>query len=50
VQAGEKVGARQTPATQLDSGAAQSPGFTHDGKQNDPLAVLTHFPFVGQVV
>jgi hypothetical protein len=50
VHAGELFGARQAPLLQVVSGALQSPGFAHDGKQKDPLAVLTHFAFAGQVV
>ena len=50
VHAGEAPDDRQTPATQDESWPLQSAGPVHDGKQNEPVEVLTHLPFAGQVV
>ena len=52
VHAGEAPDDRQAPTTHDESGPVQigSPGPVQDGKQNEPVEVLTHFPFVGQVV
>jgi hypothetical protein len=50
VQAGDAVGARQAPATHAPSDPLQSVGTVHDGKQNDPVEVLTHLPLAGHVV
>ena len=50
VHAGEPVGERHAPFTQAVSGAPQFPGPLHEGKQNEPVEVLTHLPFAGQVV
>src|SRR5438132_5803371 len=48
--ADEPVGERHAPSTQAVSGALQFPGPLHEGKQNEPVEVLTHLPFAGQVV
>jgi hypothetical protein len=50
VHAGDALEERHAPATQDESGAAQSVGAVHEGKQNDPVEVLTHFPLAGHVV
>ncbi|MFL5311266.1 MAG: hypothetical protein ACJ79H_12520 [Myxococcales bacterium] len=51
VQAGEAPDDRQAPATHDESepNAAQSGVPAHDGKQNEPVEVLTHLPFAGHV-
>jgi len=52
VHAGDALDDRQAPATQDAStiGATQSAGTAQAGKQNEPVEVLTHFPFAGHVV
>ena len=50
VHAGEAPDERQAPATHDESWPLQSVGPVQDGKQNEPVEVLTHFPFAGQVV
>jgi hypothetical protein len=50
VQAGDAVDARHAPSTHAASGALQSVGRVHEGKQNEPVEVLTHFPLAGHVV
>src|SRR6266852_1251688 len=48
VPGGVPAGARHAPFTHELSGAVHPPA--HSGKQNEPVDVLTHLPFAGQVV
>ena len=50
VHAGEAVVERHAPATHVESAPLQSAGAEQAGKQNEPVEVLTHLPFAGQVV
>jgi hypothetical protein len=53
VHAGDAVAERHAPATQDESGAAQSVAAVaavHEGKQKDPVEVLTHFALAGHVL
>ncbi|HYV64689.1 MAG TPA: hypothetical protein VE964_00515 [Myxococcales bacterium] len=47
VHAGEPPGDRQAPFTQPDKAPVHVP---HAGKQNEPVDVLTHLPFAGQLL
>lgn len=48
---GDAVAERHAPATHDDSApkAVQSAGAVHEGKQNEPVEVLTHVLVAGQV-
>ena len=53
VQAGDAPDDRQAPATQAEScpnGTQSGVAAVHEGKQNEPVEVLTHLPFAGHVV
>ena len=50
VQAGDAVVERHAPATHVERAPLQSAGAEQAGKQNEPVEVLTHLPFAGQVL
>jgi len=50
VHEGDALEERHAPATHAASDPLQSVGTVHDGKQNDPVEVLTHLPLAGHVV